>query len=62
MVAINSLVAGLAIAFSTGWKLSLVLMIAVPIIAGAAFKQARLLRRYQKRDAKFMDDAGQVCG
>ncbi|XP_014242218.1 multidrug resistance protein 1-like isoform X2 [Cimex lectularius] len=60
-IAATSLVAALIIAFSTGWKLATVLLFVAPIIAGAAYKQASLLRRHQKRDAKFMDDAGQVA-
>ncbi|XP_014294685.1 ATP-dependent translocase ABCB1 [Halyomorpha halys] len=61
LIAATSLVAALIIAFSTGWKLACILLVVVPIIAGAAYKQASLLRRHQKRDAKFMDDAGQVA-
>lgn len=60
LIAATALVAALIIAFSTGWKLAAILMFIVPIIAGAAYKQAALLMRHQKRDAKLMDNAGQV--
>uniref|UniRef100_A0A0A9VZD9 ABC-type xenobiotic transporter n=3 Tax=Lygus hesperus TaxID=30085 RepID=A0A0A9VZD9_LYGHE len=61
LIAATALVAALFIAFTTGWKLATILMFIVPIIAGAAYKQASLMIRHQKRDAKLMDNAGQVA-
>lgn len=48
------------IAFTFGWKLAVVLVLGVPIIAGAAYKQLMLVRKSQKRDSECMDEAGRV--
>ncbi|BES97014.1 Multidrug resistance protein [Nesidiocoris tenuis] len=61
LIAITALCSAVTIAFSTGWKLASVLMLIVPIIAAAAYKQASLLVRHQKRDSQLMDSAGQVA-
>lgn len=48
------------IAFSFGWKLAIVLVLGVPIIAGASYTQLMLVRKSQKRDSECMDEAGRV--
>lgn len=55
-----TLSAALIIAFTFGWKLAIVLVLGVPIIAGAAYKQLMLVQRSQKRDSECMDEAGRV--
>ena len=58
--AIVTLLAALLIAFLFGWKLALLLVIAVPFIAGASYQQMMILRRNQRRDAELMNDAARV--
>jgi ABC-type multidrug transport system fused ATPase/permease subunit len=58
--ALVTLSAALVIAFAFGWKLAIVLVFGVPIIAGAAYKQLMLVRKSQKRDSECMDEAGRV--
>lgn len=55
-----TLIAALLIAFLFGWKLALLLVIAVPFIAGASYQQMMILRRNQRRDAELMNDAARV--
>lgn len=43
-----------------GWKLACMLLIGVPLIAGAAYQQTLIIRRNQLRDLKLMDSAGRV--
>lgn len=58
--ALVTLSAALVIAFTFGWKLAIVLVFGVPIIAGAAYKQLMLVRKSQKRDSECMDEGGRV--
>lgn len=58
--AIVTLLAALLIAFLFGWKLALLLVVAVPFIAGASYQQMMILRRNQRRDAELMNDAAKV--
>jgi len=48
------------IAFTFGWKLAIVLVLGVPFIAGAAYKQLTLVQKSQNRDTECMDEAGRV--
>lgn len=48
------------IAFYFGWKLAIVLVLGVPIIAGAAYTQLMLVRKSQKKDSECLDEAGRV--
>jgi len=52
--------AALIIAFTFGWKLAVVLVIGVPIIAGATYKQLVVLQKSQKQDLECMDKADRV--
>ncbi|KAG8222222.1 hypothetical protein J437_LFUL001420 [Ladona fulva] len=56
-----TLVSALMIAFLYGWKLALLLVVGVPLIAAASYHQTMILRRYQRRDAELMEDAGRVA-
>jgi ABC-type multidrug transport system fused ATPase/permease subunit len=58
--AIVTLVSALSIAFMFGWKLALLLMIAVPILVFASYQLTLINRRYQQRDDNLMDLAGKV--
>ena len=58
--ALVSLVSAFTIAFLYGWKLALVLMIAVPILVVASYQMTLISRRYQLRDNNLMDLAGKV--
>lgn len=58
--AIVTLTTAVCIAFFYGWKLAIVLVLAVPLIVGAGYQQQMGLRKHQRRDAKFMDEAGRV--
>ncbi len=49
-----------SIAFICGWKLAIILVVCVPIIIYASYKQAILLKQNQMRDALSMDNAGRV--
>lgn len=60
MSAIVTLTTAVCIAFIYGWKLAIVLALAVPLIVGAGYQQQMSLRKHQRRDAKFMDEAGRV--
>lgn len=60
MSAIVTLTTAVGIAFVYGWKLAIVLALAVPLIVGAGYQQQLGLRKHQRRDAKFMDEAGRV--
>lgn len=55
-----TLSAAIIIAFTFGWKFAIVLVIGVPIIAGAAYKQLMIVQKSQKRDFEFMDKANRV--
>lgn len=57
---IVTLISALIIAFVFGWKLAIVLVLAVPFIAGAAYKQVMLVQKSQNRDSECMDKAGRV--
>lgn len=59
--AIVTLFAALFIAFLFGWKLALLLVVAVPFIAGASYQQMMILRRNQRRDAELMNEAARVA-
>jgi len=50
----------LIIAFTFGWKFTIVLVIGVPIIAGAAYKQLMIVQKSQKQDLECMDKAAKV--
>jgi ABC-type multidrug transport system fused ATPase/permease subunit len=58
--ALVTLISALAIAFVYGWKLAFLLMIAVPILVFASYQLALINRRYQRRDAYLMEQAGKV--
>lgn len=58
--ALVTLTSALAIAFVFGWKLAFLLMIAVPILVFASYQLALINRRYQRRDAYLMEQAGKV--
>lgn len=58
--ALVTLTSALAIAFVFGWKLAFLLMIAVPILVFASYQLALINRRYQRRDAHLMEQAGKV--
>lgn len=60
MSAVVTITSAVCIAFIYGWKLAMVLVIAVPFIIGAGYQQQMSLRKNQRRDAKFMDEAGRV--
>lgn len=60
MSAITTLTTAVIIAFIYGWKLSMVLVFTVPLIVGAGYLQQMGFRKNQRRDAKFMDEAGRV--
>lgn len=51
---------GFLIAAIFGWKLTLLLLFAVPFIAGAAYQQNMILKKNQTRDYRLMDIAGRV--
>ncbi|XP_060871148.1 ATP-dependent translocase ABCB1-like [Metopolophium dirhodum] len=55
-----TLSAALIIAFTFGWKFAVVLVIGVPIIAGAAYKQLMIVQRSQKQDLECMDEAARI--
>jgi len=55
-----TLSAALIIAFTFGWKLAMILVIGVPIIAGAAYKQLMIVQKSHKRDLECMDEAVRV--
>jgi ABC-type multidrug transport system fused ATPase/permease subunit len=58
--ALVTLISALAIAFVFGWKLAFLLMIAVPVLVFASYQLALINRRYQRRDAHLMEQAGKV--
>jgi len=60
MSSIVTLTIAICIALFYGWKLAIVLGISVPLIVGAGYQQQMGLRKNQRRDAKFMDEAGRV--
>lgn len=60
MSAVVTLTTAVCIAFVYGWKLAVVLVLSVPLIVGAGYQQQMGLRKHQRRDAKFMDEAGRV--
>ncbi|CAI6347628.1 unnamed protein product [Macrosiphum euphorbiae] len=55
-----TLSAALIIAFTFGWKFAVVLVIGVPIIAGAAYKQLMIVQKSQKKDFEYMDEAARI--
>ncbi|XP_022176201.1 multidrug resistance protein 1B-like isoform X3 [Myzus persicae] len=55
-----TLSAALIIAFTFGWKLAVVLVIGVPLIAGAAYKQLMIVQKNQKQDFECMDEADRI--
>lgn len=56
-----TLTTAVCIAFAYGWKLTIVLGLAVPLIIGAGYQQQMSLRKHQRRDAKFMNEAGRIA-
>lgn len=56
-----TLITAVCIAIVNGWKLTLALGIAIPLIIGAGYQQQMGLRKHQRRDAKFMDEAGRIA-
>lgn len=58
--AIVTLTTAVCIAFIYGWKLAIVLSFSVPLIIFAGYQQQMGLRKHQRRDTKFMDEAGRV--
>ncbi|XP_022171475.1 multidrug resistance protein 1B-like isoform X2 [Myzus persicae] len=61
MSSIVTLTIAISIALIYGWKLAIVLGLAVPLIIGAGYQQQMGLRKNQRRDAKFMDEAGRIA-
>ncbi|XP_050420409.1 ATP-dependent translocase ABCB1-like isoform X2 [Adelges cooleyi] len=61
MAAIVTLVSAITIALVFGWKLAIVLGLSVPLVIGAAYQQQIIQRKHQRRDAKFMDEAGRIA-
>ncbi|XP_016656026.1 multidrug resistance protein 1A isoform X3 [Acyrthosiphon pisum] len=61
MSSIVTLTIAICIALFYGWKLAIVLGISVPLIVGAGYQQQMGLRKNQRRDAKFMDEAGRIA-
>jgi ABC-type multidrug transport system fused ATPase/permease subunit len=55
-----TLVAGFIIAVLYGWKLALLLMIALPILVYASYRLHLINRCYQELDNNLMDLAGKV--
>lgn len=55
-----TLSAAIIIAFTFGWRFAIVLVIGVPIIAGAAYKQLMIVQKSQKRDFEFMDKPNRI--
>lgn len=60
MQAIVTLTEAMLIAFLFGWKLAVVLAIAVPFIVAAYYQQSMAVRRHQRRDAELMAKAVRV--
>lgn len=60
MSAVVTLTTAAIIAFVYGWKLAIVLSLAIPLVVGASYQQQIGFRKHQRRDAKFMDEAGRV--
>ncbi|XP_060852924.1 ATP-dependent translocase ABCB1-like isoform X2 [Rhopalosiphum padi] len=56
-----TLIIAVCIAIIYGWKLAIVLGLAVPLIICAGYQQQMGLRKNQRRDAKFMDEAGRIA-
>ncbi|XP_050546689.1 ATP-dependent translocase ABCB1-like [Daktulosphaira vitifoliae] len=56
-----TLLAAIGIAMIFGWKLAIVLMLSVPVLIGASYQQQMIQRKHQRRDAKFMDEAGRIA-
>jgi ABC-type multidrug transport system fused ATPase/permease subunit len=54
-------VTAFTISFVYGWKLALMLIIAVPLLVFASYYLHRINRRYQQRDNNLMDLAGKVA-
>ncbi|KAE9524995.1 hypothetical protein AGLY_015045 [Aphis glycines] len=61
MSAVVTLTIAICIALIFGWKLAIVLSLSVPLIVGAGYQQQMGLRKNQRRDAKFMDEAGRIA-
>lgn len=61
MSAIVTLTIAICIALIFGWKLAIVLSFSLPLIVGAGYQQQMGLRKNQRRDAKFMDEAGRIA-
>ncbi|XP_025201296.1 multidrug resistance protein 1A-like isoform X2 [Melanaphis sacchari] len=55
-----TLSSAIIISFVFGWKFAIVLVIGVPIIAGAAYKQLMMVQKSQKRDFEFMAKANEI--
>ncbi|XP_060833703.1 ATP-dependent translocase ABCB1-like isoform X3 [Rhopalosiphum padi] len=55
-----TLSAAIIIAFTFGWKFAIILVIGVPIIAGAAYKQLIIVQKSKKRDFEVMDKANRI--
>lgn len=60
MSSIVTIAIAIGIAFFYGWKLAMVLGLSVPLVIGAGYQQQMSLRKNQRRDAKYMDEAGRV--
>lgn len=58
--AVITMIAGVTIAFAFGWKLALVILGTVPILAAAGVIQMKAVMGNQKRDSKLLEEAGNV--
>ncbi|XP_014681412.1 PREDICTED: multidrug resistance protein 1-like [Priapulus caudatus] len=59
--AVITMVAGVTIAFAFGWKLALVIMGTIPILAVAGVLQMKAVMGNQKRDSKLLEEAGNTA-
>ncbi|XP_074654241.1 ATP-dependent translocase ABCB1-like [Tubulanus polymorphus] len=59
--ALVGIVAGLVIGFIYGWKLTLLLIAAVPLMSLAGYAQMRAMGVDQKKDSKLLEEAGEIA-
>ena len=62
IMALSSLVTGITIGFIYSWKLTLLVVAIMPLIAIAGFSQLRILRWRASSGKKALEQAGKVCG
>ena len=54
------LMAAVVVAFISSWKLTLVIIIFMPLMVGMGFGQGRLNRGFSKKEKGSLEQAGQV--